>query len=119
MLQILRLAPSISPDMEPVVSRAKTTSTRGRGAATWGGDVAGGAGGAGGCAGAAIGVGAAGFTAAAPRRCAASAASPASTAPMMRLALTHLSLLVAVVFMASSPPDGETHQVRRRSGTCR
>src|SRR3954466_15739508 len=98
MLQILRLAPSMTPDIEPVVSRANTRSTRGRGAgccASAGGGVADGSGGistrrTGGAAGA-------GGAAAAPWCWAASAATPVRTAPMMRLRLTHLSLFLSLL----------------------
>src|SRR5215813_9157353 len=105
MLQIFRLAPSMSPDIEPVVSSANTISTRGRSAC---GGAGGGDGGGGGSIRLATGGGVVVMGPAfAPRRWAAIAASPASTAPTIRLTLTHLSRFVSLVvlfMMATSRP---------------
>src|SRR5262249_54551918 len=60
------------------------------------------------------GAGAGGVDAtASPRRCAATAASPARTAPTIRLALTTLSRLVPLVVIVSSLRSGQDARPRR------
>src|SRR6478672_7743770 len=105
MLQILRLAPSMSPDIEPVVSSAKTISTRGRASCFVAGVGVGVGAGGGGSATFATGGAGGALGPAAPTvlRWAASAATPASTAPTIKLALTQRSRLVSlVIFMMAS-----------------
>src|SRR5450432_3161215 len=119
MLQILVLAPSMRPDIEPVVSSAKTRSTRGRGAAATGPGAAGASGPTRGAAAAGLGADVAAGAAARAARCrcwAATAPTLASSAPIVTPAASHLfrrasiiSLIVFGVVIVSCLRSNKTH----------